>query len=319
MCCRYMKSLFLLTFLASFAYAGVPGSVTYQGRLKEGGSPVEGTRKMQFHIFNDASVEVWGTPADIAVPVVSGSFSVQMSPVVDWTSSTRWYLETWVGQLSADKKLSPREEITSQFFALYAQSAENLKSSSTVTIIAATTTVTGAFAINGNLTVSGSNSIIPAGSIIAYGGTTAPTGWFICDGSSKDSTLYHDLYLAIGSNFGGSGSNFNLPDLRGRFIRGQDSGSGHDPDAASRTAGFAGGNTGDHVGSLQDDAFKSHVHDIVAGQSIIEGGSSCGTIRGYYTTARNYVYIQNAEYGVQASGGAETRPKNVTVNYIIKY
>ena len=41
------------------------------------------------------------------------------------------------------------------------------------------------------------------------------------------------------------------PDLRGRFVRGVDSGAGQDPDAAKRTASALGGNTGDRVGSFQ--------------------------------------------------------------------
>ena len=46
-----------------------------------------------------------------------------------------------------------------------------------------------------------------------WGGSTAPTGWWICDGASKNKNTYTDLFAAIDYNFGGSGDNFNLPDF----------------------------------------------------------------------------------------------------------
>ena len=54
---------------------------------------------------------------------------------------------------------------------------------------------------------------VPVGSIIPYGGTTAPNGWLICDGRELSKTEYVDLFNAIGTNYGGSGSTFNLPTL----------------------------------------------------------------------------------------------------------
>ena len=60
----------------------------------------------------------------------------------------------------------------------------------------------------------------PAGVIMAYGGTTAPTGWKFCDGTSYPTSELNDLYNAIGYRYGGSGANFNVPDLRDRVPRG---------------------------------------------------------------------------------------------------
>lgn len=53
----------------------------------------------------------------------------------------------------------------------------------------------------------------PIGSIIPYGGATAPSGWLICDGRALNKAEYVDLFEAIGTNYGGSGSAFNLPTL----------------------------------------------------------------------------------------------------------
>lgn len=45
-------------------------------------------------------------------------------------------------------------------------------------------------------------------------------GWLLCDGKGYDRTTYSQLYGVIGTKFGGSGSNFNVPDYRGFFLRG---------------------------------------------------------------------------------------------------
>ncbi|TMQ07043.1 MAG: hypothetical protein E6J91_36570, partial [Deltaproteobacteria bacterium] len=97
---------------------------------------------------------------------------------------------------------------------------------------------------------------IPQGTIVAFGGATAPSGWMLCDGSVVSRTIYANLFAAIGNKFGGGDgvSTFNLPDLRGRFVRGVDGGAGRDPDAANRVPSTAGGSSGDAVGSLQGDA-----------------------------------------------------------------
>jgi len=58
--------------------------------------------------------------------------------------------------------------------------------------------------------------LVPAGAIIAYGGTTAPTGWLMCNGDPYDPALYPNLFAAIGNGYGGTVSNPMRPDFRGR-------------------------------------------------------------------------------------------------------
>ena len=57
----------------------------------------------------------------------------------------------------------------------------------------------------------------PPGAIIPYGGSSAPSGYLMCDGTSYAQASYAALYAIIGTTYGGSGGNFNVPDLRGKF------------------------------------------------------------------------------------------------------
>ncbi|MBL8033901.1 MAG: tail fiber protein [Leptospiraceae bacterium] len=210
----------------------------------------------------------------------------------------------------------------------------------------------------------------PPGLIVAYGGATAPTGWFICNGTTVSRTTYAALFTAIGTTFGsGNGTTtFHLPDLRGRFLRGADQGAGVDVSAASRTAMNSGGNTGDNVGSVQADAFQGHWHYIHSGYRDVaafsqalapgngagttpwpggwatgNGGGNANTDASLGNTPANQnpgkffatTETQNTTSGATgtnpgSTGGvdrdhgvprtaAESRPKNASVNYIIKY
>lgn len=164
----------------------------------------------------------------------------------------------------------------------------------------------------------------PAGIIMAFGGTAAPTGFLACDGSAVSRTTYADLFTAIGTTWGaGNGSTtFNVPDLRGAFLRGSGTSS---LDPSSPRA----------VGTFQAEAYASHAHantlsdpghsHAVFGNT---GGSfatgSAGSIdrlatfdnvnrNGFTGAAGTGIGINNA-----AAGGAETRPDNYAILYIIK-
>ncbi|MBK8396742.1 MAG: tail fiber protein [Leptospiraceae bacterium] len=151
------------------------------------------------------------------------------------------------------------------------------------------------------------------GTISAYGGSSAPTGWLLCDGTSVSQTTYADLYAVIGCNFGCSGANFSLPDLRGRFLRGRDGGAGRDPDSGSRTFMSTGGNTADNVGSVQVDELKSHNHGIMPSNGITSGSCWWDGTGGFADCT------QPATLFVLSRGGNETRPVNAYVNWIVKY
>lgn len=80
--------------------------------------------------------------------------------------------------------------------------------------------------------VGGSNGgLVPTGSVFYFATQTAPEGYLVCDGSAISRSSFPSLFALIGSMYGaGDGSTtFNLPDLRGEFIRGYDNGRGVDP------------------------------------------------------------------------------------------
>jgi microcystin-dependent protein len=145
-----------------------------------------------------------------------------------------------------------------------------------------------------------------------FGGTVAPPGHLLCDGSPLNRVTYAALFTEIGEKFGnGDGSTtFNLPDSRGRFMRGADNGAGNDPDIALRYA-IAGGNTGltpDTLGSYQADELRSHAH----------AGPNAHPAAGMGIQSNSGQQVQ-FNGGVYATGGNETRPLNLYVNHIIKY
>lgn len=75
---------------------------------------------------------------------------------------------------------------------------------------------------------------IPVGSVVYFAADSVPVGYLKCNGSLVPTTAYPQLFAVIGYRYGGSGSNFRLPELRGEFIRGADDGRGVD---AGRTVG----------------------------------------------------------------------------------
>jgi len=88
----------------------------------------------------------------------------------------------------------------------------------------------------------------PVGTIAEYAGTTEPTGWLFCYGQAISRTTYADLFAVLSTTYGvGDGSTtFNLPDLRGRVIAGQDDMGGT---SANRLTGASGGVNGDNLGA----------------------------------------------------------------------
>lgn len=158
----------------------------------------------------------------------------------------------------------------------------------------------------------------PAGTVIASFATSTPTGYLYCNGAAVSRTTYADLFTAIGESCGqgDNSTTFNLPDLRGRFLRGQDDGASRDPNDTTRTAMATGGNTGDNVGSVQTDAFQGHEHTQL-GTSAATSASG-GVTRVAASNQATQAIVTDGSSGTPRTS-TETRPINASVRYYIKF
>lgn len=166
-------------------------------------------------------------------------------------------------------------------------------------------------------TLTGSD--FPAGTCIPYGGTTAPTGWVLCDGTSYSKTAesgkYAALHTAIGYTFGGSGDNFSVPSFRGRFVAGKDNMNSQD---AGRLSSIVNGDSlaatgGGQTVTLDSSNMRAHTHPYTG---------NAGSAARAHDYDGNYTYDANtgstsSSYG---SSGAHnnTPPVLIIGSWIIK-
>lgn len=162
-----------------------------------------------------------------------------------------------------------------------------------------------------DIPANGIASTLPAGMIVPYAGSTAPDGWLLCDGSAYDVTTYANLYSVIGTTYGGSGSNFNLPDLRGRVPVGV---------SATHTLASSGGA---ETHTLIEGEMPEHNHLLRAhtsgSLSIVPTGKVLGQSNSYLNTDPTVNLRTNA---ISSTGGDQAHNNMqpyLTLNYIIKY
>lgn len=159
---------------------------------------------------------------------------------------------------------------------------------------------------------------VGAGTVAFFAQVAAPTGWLACDGSAVSRSTYAALFAAIGTTYGaGNGTTtFNLPDLRGEFIRGADLGRGVDAGRAT--------------GSAQNDNLPEHKHQVPIGvpngNIFMRATPPFGTGDNFTaentngggaadSSSRAYVLTDNVRSG---SKTGEVRPRNVALLPCIK-
>jgi microcystin-dependent protein len=274
---------------------GIPltSTMSYTGTLYTYGQIDSGTHSIGVALWVSGATTAACTTQPITVTLINGQFTVPLSDSCVTAVHQNANLQV---QITVDNNQLPLTPLGAVPYAVEADTASNGAPGSAL-----------------------GNAAVP-GQIIAYGGTVdannpPPAGWLLCDGSSVSRSKYPNLFAAIGLNYGfADGISFNLPDLRGRFLRGTDNGAGHDPDAAARTPSLPGGNQGDAVGSYQADQFGSHSHSL----PYEEGQGSAGTGFSGYMYSSNSGFPQSTT-GSSTAGGSETRGKNVNVNFLIRY
>ena len=180
---------------------------------------------------------------------------------------------------------------------------------------------------------------VPTGSVFCRAIATVPTGYLECNGAAVSRTTYSALFAVIGTAYGaGNGSStFNLPDLRGEFIRGFDNGRGVDSGRSVATS--QGGQNASHNHSISLSGTTSNKSLTGSVRRIGEGFRGYGTVSGVFTKtfdANNPVtgsasnsptggFSMDASHdhtfsasGTSGSQGDEARPRNIAMLYIIK-
>jgi len=190
-----------------------------------------------------------------------------------------------------------------------ANTANSTATTANTTANTANTTANSALS-TANSAVSTANSALtfaqainPVGAVIWVATSTAPNGFLKANGAAVSRTTYAALFAALGTQFGaGDGSStFNLPDLRGEFIRGWDDGRGVD---SGRTFGL-----------FQDHQLQSHNHgELYNTPSSGQDQAGSGSGDNDNTSSR---YTDNG--GNVGNFGSETRPRNVALLACIKF
>jgi len=145
---------------------------------------------------------------------------------------------------------------------------------------------------------------VATGTIIAFSTSLAPTGFLNCDGSTVSRTTFANLFAIIGTTYGaGDGSTtFNVPNATDRAL-------------------MSFGTT--PIGTIQEDAFQGHFHNVSASSdytAAIQNYLANATAVGQHILSEETVKEAKTDNinGIPRVSN-ETRPKNIRVNFCIKY
>ena len=181
---------------------------------------------------------------------------------------------------------------------------------------------------------------VPSGSVFCMAVATVPSGYLECNGAAVSRTTYAALFAIIGTNYGtGNGSStFNLPDLRGEFVRGFDNGRGADSGRSIASSQSASNASHNHSISLSGTTSTKSLTGSV--QRISETFNNSGSTTGVFSKQTGFganftpgapdvndtgAFSIDASHnhtfsasGTSGSQGSEARPRNVAMMYIIK-
>ena len=178
---------------------------------------------------------------------------------------------------------------------------------------------------------------VPSGAVFCIAVATVPSGYLECNGAAVSRTTYAALFAVIGEQYGaGNGSStFNIPDLRGEFIRGFDNGRGVDNNRS--------------IASSQSDQNDQHSHGFSMTAStrsltgtvtkIAETYNASGAASGVFTKTSGIMaaatpastdsspsggfsmdasHTHSVSGSINNQGGNESRPRNIAMMYVIK-
>ncbi|AVG18570.1 hypothetical protein CFN79_04390 [Chromobacterium vaccinii] len=142
------------------------------------------------------------------------------------------------------------------------------------------------------------------GQVAFFAMSAPPQGWLKANGAAVSRKDYPSLFAALGTYYGaGDGSTtFNLPDLRGEFVRGWDDGRGVDG--------------GRGFGTWQAQDVQAHTHPQWFPPLLNGAPGGLGNFVGDHSGPQNSV---NASRPILPNAGQETRPRNIALLACIKY
>jgi len=275
----------------------VPRTINYDGTLENEGDAVTGDYDFRFQLINDGGLAIWPGSgyAERSLAVNKGKFSVtfpgdsedELDDEVFNTRPLKLRISVKAGTSETYNMLDQAVEINAVPFAVKAERAVEVDT-------------------------------VPTGMIAPFFGDTAPYGWLIADGRTINKGMNVELsdlvdhLKSVGGDFAGVGSSEAvLPDLRGMFLRGRDTGAGNNPDGEFE------------IGEKQQDAFQGHFHE--AGEAryykdsddlwFFNNGSNEGISLGFPSVGNP---TDDGQHGTPKTS-SETRPKNMTILYIIKW
>lgn len=169
--------------------------------------------------------------------------------------------------------------------------------------------------------------LTPVGQVAYFYRTTAPAGWLKANGAAISREAFAALFGVIGTRAGeGDGFNtFNLPDLRGEFVRCLDDGRGIDPNRPLGGGQASQNLAHDHTGSTSSNG--SHSHTYIDGRPMHPPGDpglqNGNTFKGIWentdTRTTSPAGSHSHTLTTDKSGGNEARPRNVALLACIKY
>jgi microcystin-dependent protein len=164
---------------------------------------------------------------------------------------------------------------------------------------------------------------VNTGIVVPWGSASIPSGFLLCDGQSVSTTTYAALFAVIAYTYGGSGANFNVPDLRDRTVVGVSAANskalaqGIGANTVTPTGNIAG-STG--ATTLTTNQIPSHTHTagVVSpsgpfGYAIGMGVTSMST----GSTGGGQSHDHNLSANFTGSANSVLQP-GLVLNYIIK-
>ena len=227
------------------------------------------------------------------------------------------------------KALRLRDTSNSNFVAIQAPS--NVSSDITLTLPSSDGNANDVLQSDGsgNLSFAALPQAVPTGSVHIMATTTAPSGYLKCNGAAVSRTTYADLFAIIGTTHGeGDGSStFNVPDLRGEFVRGWDDSRGVDSGrsfASSQSSANLQHNHTATATSTSSVTDPGHFHNVAysnsdSGDGVIEeSGVGFSGFEPTETATTGITVSTSTSVSVANAGGSEARPRNIAMMYVIK-